>query len=438
MHKLKVITVSVVVILVLAVTGVWGYLWYSTKQQVDEIVTLAKPFADISYGGIEISPTGSISINRLHIILNAINDAVSIGAIRLQAPNILALLNIRHQLSKGQLPEALSLSLQNLTLSLEGGILGAEQTALTQRSPFENLDALGCGSILAFGSTEWLEMGYSNLVSDLSLSYRIDRTHNLLALQMASRAQEWASINGELEFATTTPISSIMELVTGLTAKIAKLNVVVHDNGFNQRRNTYCAAKAGKAVDAYITDHARLVAEKLRAHGIYLGQGLLDGYRAYLSPGGQLALSASPPTPIDPSELRFYKADDVIKLTGLRVTVNDKPISDLSLSWDSAKLAQALDIKPQAPTEPEKITVTPSASLTPVPTTIKKTFHAIDVSDLNKHVGKIIKIKTTNSQYNGKLEGANEGFINITIRKPNGSATLSLRTSEITQAEVLF
>jgi hypothetical protein len=432
--------VSVVAILVLAVTGAWGYLWYSTKQQVDEMVTLAKPFADISYGGIDISPTGAISINRLQIILNAINDVVSIGAIRLQAPNILALLNIRHQLSNGQLPEALSISLQNLALSLEGGLLGANQTVLAQQGSLENLDALGCGAILAFGSTEWQEMGYKNLTSDLTLSYRIDRAHNLLSLQMASRSQEWASIEGELEFATTVPLSSIMELVTGLTAKVAKLNLAVHDSGFNQRRNTYCAAKAGKAVDAYIADHARLVAEKLRAHGINLGPGLLDAYRDYLSPGGRLTLAASPPSPIDPSEFRFYKADDIVKLAGLKATINDKPVNDLSLSWDSAKLAQTLAIKTQAPVEPEKITVAPSIGPTPEMTvSVKKTFHPIATSELSKHVGKIIKIKTTtNSQYNGKLEGVNEGYINITIRKPNGSATLSLRLNELTQAEVLY
>ncbi|MBK8183404.1 MAG: hypothetical protein IPK63_11150 [Candidatus Competibacteraceae bacterium] len=63
MHKLKTIVITLLVVLILAVGGIWGYLWYSTKQQVDDIVALAKPFADISYGGIEISPAGSIGVS---------------------------------------------------------------------------------------------------------------------------------------------------------------------------------------------------------------------------------------------------------------------------------------------------------------------------------------------------------------------------------------
>jgi hypothetical protein len=94
MHKLKTVGVAFLVALVLIAGGIWGYLWYSTKQQVDQIAAMAKPFADISYGGIEVSPAGSIGVNRLRILLNVVNDSIAIGSIRLNAPNILALLNI--------------------------------------------------------------------------------------------------------------------------------------------------------------------------------------------------------------------------------------------------------------------------------------------------------------------------------------------------------
>ncbi len=437
MHKLKIVGVAFLVALVLIAGGIWGYLWYNTKQQVDQIAAMAKPFADISYGGIEISPAGSIGVNRLRILLNVVNDSIAIGSIRLNAPNILALLNIRRQLDKGQLPEALSLSLQQFEIPLDGGLLGANRGAVPQRSPFDGLDALGCGPINSFGGTEWREMGYANFTGDTTMGYRLNAAHDLMEFQIDSKGRDWATINVDLGFALSAPASSVMELATSLTPKLAKLNVVFHDDGFNQRRNTYCAAKAGKTVDAYLTDHVRLVVERLQTNGINLGPGLIEAYRRYLTEGGQLMIAAAPPAPINPAELQFYKPEDVIKLMGLTLKVNEKAVTDLSLSWDSVKIARALGAEPETVPESEKTDATQSAE--PSTIVIQKAFHSTPVSELGRHVGKMAKIKTANNaQYGGKLDAVAEGTVTITIRKPGGSATLSLRSNEITEAQVLY
>lgn len=437
MQKLKTVGIIVLVALVLIAGGAWGYLWYNTKQQVDQIALMAKPFADISYGGIDVSPAGSVGVNRLQILLNAINDSITIGSVRLNAPNMLALLNARRQLGKGQLPEALSLSVQQFEIPLDGGILGAGSRTAAHRSPFDDLEALGCGPVLSFGGTEWLEMGYNNFIGNMSVGYRLSSARNLLEFQIDSNSRDWATINVDIGFATSAPVSSVFELATSLTPKLAKLDVALRDDGFNQRRNTYCAAKAGKPVEAYIADHVRLVVERLNANGVYPGPGLVEAYRRYLTEGGQITIAASPPTPIDPAELRFYKPEDAIKLAGFAVKVNDKAVSDLSLTWDSAKVARALGAEPEAAPESDKTDAT--ASTVPQTVVIQKAFHPISAGELGRHVGKIAKLKTANnSQYRGKVDSVAEGVVQITIRKPGGSATLSLRASEITEAQVLY
>jgi hypothetical protein len=171
MHKLKIALIALPIALILIVGALWVYLWYSTKQQVDQIVAAAKPFADISYRDISISPAGSVGVNRAQIIINALNDSVRIGSIRLQAPNLLALLDIRRELSAGRLPSALALVLKQVEVSLDGGLLGASELAATQRSSFDNLDALGCGPTHSFGGTEWREMGLWQ--SDQQHQYRL-------------------------------------------------------------------------------------------------------------------------------------------------------------------------------------------------------------------------------------------------------------------------
>lgn len=303
MRKLLNIAIVILIVAILLGAGAGGYLWYSTKQEVDRIATMAKPFADISYGGIDVSPTGSVGVNRLRIRPNLVNDSISIGAIRLNTPNFLALLDVRWQLSQNQLPKSLALSFQDFELSLSGGILGGDPAGRAQaNSPFDHLDALGCGPITAFGVAEWREMGYDRFVGNMEIGYRVDSKNNVLELRMDSNMRDWATLNLEIDLALAKPPESLAELALSLTPKLAKLNFVLRDDGFNQRRNVYCAAKAGKPVPEYLADHVQRVAERLRASGVVLGPGLIAAYQRYLIEGGALAITAMPPAPIDPAE----------------------------------------------------------------------------------------------------------------------------------------
>ena len=215
----------------------------------------------------------------------------------------------------------------------------------------------------------------------------------------------------------------------------------MRDDGFNQRRNDYCTKKAGKTVDAYIAEHTRLLVERLQANGIYLGPGLTEAYRNYLAVGSHVALNLSPPVPIDPREFQFYKPDDVIKLMGLTLKINEKPVTDLSIRWDNEKIAKALATKP-APELAAEAASTPTdrtPSSTAEPAIIPKSFHPIATSELGRYIGATAKVKTANgARYNGKIEAIADGMVTITIRKPSGTATLSLRRNEITEVDVLY
>lgn len=437
MRKLMTVVIAILVALVVVAGGVGGYLWYDTQQQVERLVTMAKPFAEVSYDSVIISPAGSVGVSRLRIMPHFINDAIAIGAIRLNAPNILALLNIRRQLEQGQIPQALSIAFNQVELPLYGGMLSAKPVAPQSASPLDNLDALGCGPVTYFGGAEWQEMGYEKFVTDSELGYRLDDAHSRLDFQIDSSTQGWATLNLDIGMALNTVPQSLMELAGALTPKLAKLDVVLRDDGFIARRNNYCATKAGKPIDAYLAEHVRLVAERLRANGINLGPGLIEAYHRFLSEGGQIVLTATPPAPINPAELQQYESKDIPKLLGLSLKVNDKAVGDLTVSWDAAKVAQALG-RPSEPAEPEE-------EAPPAPTVVKpvsvpeKAYHPIATSQLGQYVGKIAKLKTTTgAQYKGQLESIAEGMVKITIRQNGGSVTLSLRSSEITAAQVLW
>lgn len=433
MRKLLNVSLVVLVAALLIAGGVGGHLWYGTKQQADQIVMMAKPFAEISYGGIELSPGGSTGAKQIRIMPHFVNDVITIGAIRLNAPNILALLDVRRQLSQGKVPSALSLSFQDLELSLHGGILGPPPSQVQHVSPFDSLDALGCGPITRFSGTEWQEMGLERFIGNLEVGYRLDTARNLLELRIDSHTRNWATLNLDLGLAMATSPRTVMDLA-GFTPRLATLNFVLRDDGFNALRNNYCAVKAGKTIPDYIADHVRLVAERLRANGINLGPGLLEAYRRYLTDGGRLTIIANPPAPIDPSELRFYASKDVVKLLGLTLQVNETAVTDLSLDWDTAKVARALGSETSS--KPE---VAEKPAVSRQPTIIRQAYHPTPVGELDRHVGRSARLRTaTGAQYVGRLDAIGENIVKITIRRSGGTVTLSLRAGDITSAEVVY
>ncbi|MBE2294432.1 MAG: hypothetical protein IAF00_05750 [Phycisphaerales bacterium] len=436
MRKLMKFVATLLIFLILIAGGVGGYLWYDTKQRVDQFVMLAKPFAEISYGGIEISPTGSLGINRLRITPHTMNDVITIGALQLKAPNILELLKTYWQLRQGEPPQALSLSMRELELSLQGDLLGSSSSSIHQRTPFEDLDALGCGQVAHLASTEWQEMGYDRFVGNAEIGYRFDAAHNILTFQVDNYTRNWATLNMSISLALSGPVSSIIALANQEKPRLASLDLAFQDDGFNQRRNDYCAAKAGKTVDDYLADHVRLLVARLHANGIDLGPGLITAYRQFLNVGGRLSLTATPPAPIDPTDLQHYATEDVIKLLGLKMQVNNETVTDLSVNWDNAKIAHALNTQMIPEKEIEKLA--PAAPTEQV-VIIQKNYHSIPVGALDQHIGKIAKLETTTgATFRGLLEMVSKEGIKIKINKSGGSVTLSLRSNEIRSAQVLY
>ena len=420
MRKVTNIVVILLIVVVLIGGGVMGYLWYSTKQQVDQMIADAKPFADISYGSIIVLPTGSVGVSQLRIRPTVSGQTVSIGAVRLNAPNLLALFNMGRQVKQGRLPEDVSLVIEEVELPFE--MLGAASEPAAPHSAFDNLQALGCGPVSQFGVTELQEMGYDRLISSMKMGYRLDPRQNHLDLRL--------DMSFSMPVLPATPMDFIL-----LTPRLAKLDLVIRDNGFNQRRNDYCAKKAGKPVNDYLTDHVQLLVERLRVNGFNPGPGIIAAYQASLIDGGELAIVATPPTAINPAELPDYAAADAIKLLGLTLKANNTAINDLTVDWDTAKLSKAMGFAPEpAPEEAAPVVVAPKPVMIP-----PKEYHSTSVSDLNRYIGKIAKLKTTTgAEYRGQLDGITEGMIRITVRKSGGSVTLSLRVGEITSAEVLY
>lgn len=434
MRKLLIITTSIVLAIVAIIGGFWGYVLHSAQQQVQHLITVLQPLADVSQRGVQVLPSGVVRVQDIKIIPHTISDVISIDNIELKTANLLALFNVRRALSQGKLPETLELILRGVSLPLHGAIMGTKPPPNYQPMPFEHLSALGCGPVTYFAGEQWQDMGYERFSSDLRISYRLGAEH--LTIALSSHTPGWSNFTFDLELALSAPLTSMNQLGSTVTLKLVSLTLGMEDAGYNQHRNNFCATQAGKDVNAYLAEHARLVLERLRNHGIMLGAGLSETYQSYLLGNGTLTVSLKPPIPIQPSELLDYRGADALTLAGLSVSFNHQPVSDISIDWNLAQAGSAVGMGMKRPSvEPEHVPPPPPPK--PVAPTVRKDFKSIRVSALGQYLGSVARLKTVAGvEYQGVLESLGEGMMRITIRKAGGSVTLSLRTEDIAEAYI--
>ena len=446
----KFATVLAVLLVVLVVLGVSAaaYLWHSVRKQADAMVASIQPFAQASYSGVDLQLDGSVGVKNVRITPHATGDLIQIGAIRLHAPDLLALLHASWQLRNNRLPPALALTLHDMEMQPSQGATPTPAVA----GPFDHLDALGCGPITAFGANDWQAMGYGPLKGTLDMGYRFRDRQNLLELRLDNSLQDMGAmhLSASLALSGGAP-DSLMALATTLTPKLAQLEFSLRDAGFNLRRNTYCAEKAGKPVLDYMSDHVRLLDQRLRSGGLTLGPGWLAAYQRYLTEGGLLELTAKPPIPVNPVEVPDYTPADQLKVLGLQLSVNQTPVSDLAIGWNTTQLAAAMGMTPDAAGAAQleleaaadaaaaaRIEAEAAAAAAQRAAAVKH-YHPTPVAQLSQHTGKVAQLRTTGGvRYRGQLNPPNEGRIRITVRQSGGTATFSLRPEEIASAEVLY
>ena len=136
--------------------GTYGYLWYSTKQQADQLVQMASLFAEADYGSIFVSPFGTAGISDIKITPRGSHDTVRIESLSVTAPSIFALSDLGNRFSMtdlSDLPEHLSFTISGLKLPLYGAFFDNFDTFYDTSDDMAALSTLGCGSLAGFG---WL------------------------------------------------------------------------------------------------------------------------------------------------------------------------------------------------------------------------------------------------------------------------------------------
>ena len=402
----------------------YGYLWYSTKKTADQLISNLSLFAEAEYDSITVSPFGRASINGLSITPHGTYDHIIIDALSLEADSIFDLINLDRDLNRKQPPERLTMTVSGVDLPLYSNFMSVLNP--TANTP-QQLDALACGDIRAFGPKQWQAMGYESLKFDLQLGYDYNKHEELVKISLLIN-----TINvGEITFYTDLPINDLQQaaLTRAPDFGIQRINFEWTDRGMYARRAQYCAAQTGLNVDDYYDAHLQALSEILHQRGLALAEQTLTAYRRVIADKASVNLGLRPP-PGTVNWRQDFTLEQFLEQLNPVLRVDDEIVD---IAWSRVRpAAQRTDVAANADTATDLERSKPNQLMRQKRKRAKLHFDPASLNDADDHIGRLSHITLNDGRsYRGQIEQVKNGTIAIKTNLHGGSVTYHVNLVDV-------
>lgn len=445
--KLTHLLAGIVTAAVALAAGTKGYVHYQVKSGIDNLISLARPFADIRYQDIDTDLSGSAALHGLSILPHEFPDHFEIDTLTLSGPDMDFLLDgFADARRRGEFPEHAAVDIRGFHVRADSAFVQALQQSAAKLAELLNIDSDSCSLGQVFGAKDFAALGHDEFLVDMGMGYRFAETFPGIELhwEFATPGER-----GRFDVALTGVGQGMQPRLQSLPKlRTAQLTYRL-DPAFTRKAVDYCAQKRAVDRDTYI---AQLASEPDIQYQVYMGfvpgPGLRQALQELLRNPGELQVAARPIDPLDFTTLGLYQPSQLPELLGLNVSVNGRPVEDLSLSFVDISTQMNEKMHEEiardgfwsslglSPAEPDgTVTVpAPTTRATPPPG-----YKDIDHAQLGEHVGRQVRIVGTGGRKrNGMLKSVERGTATVEERRHGGSLTSTIRLNEIVSAEVFY
>ena len=285
--------------------GKFGLEYYYSKK-IDELINQASVVADIKYQNVRIGTDGSISVNNLIIEPHTPQTLVRVDAITLFSSDILLPVNLATFIKRAELPDELGIRIANIeydpnvmaTINQQNSCRYIETTLHASNAGINRLNANMEFSINMSASNAVINVSSSDQTADMHTSTVLD-SNILTVSQSGSSAQpiEEASVRYKLNKSIAEDIIQTCAQKLGVSKEVY-LETVVGSPFFLQSTGAYYGSEASLAMKDFVQGDKWLTID--------------------VKPNPQLKSFAN---------LSFYKAKDIVRLLGLKLTLDAKDVA---------------------------------------------------------------------------------------------------------------
>ena len=410
MSRIRNFTILLVIIASALAGGIKGLLYYYTNKAAKDIQNTLPP-GMFSYGSISTPLDGKVSINDINIAFAG--EIIKIKKVALHSNNILDPIQLMIKNWGNTIPKELGVNIQGINISTS--TLFSNRSLLGNKTKIE-LD-IPCGKIKSLGFAEYVEMGYHNFISDLSLSYKIVSSTRI-KVDVSLDAKNIISYYGEL--ANSTLDKSAKKI-------IPEFELQIFNYPLRRKLYNYCASKENKPLDEYIKTVVpypkELVDQKtVNYFQMVLNDETIVALDDYDKDPKDLYFALHPKALISFDELKKMSESVVLDLLRPELRVNGKNVL-IRFNW----------------TNKEQLTANKKPTKLAAPVIISSERFLVPFEQLNnKAFNKDIEVLTASGVvYKGAFKRVEGNLLFMNIQTDNGFSEIKLQKSVVRRVFVL-
>lgn len=368
------------------------YIEYNYEKGLDDAISLAAPYATVTYDRVELGLDGSLSLHKLNVRVPASGETVSVAEIKMESSDRFLVLKGESAFEGGKYPESFTLSFSRLEMDSNLIEVAPAKDQCRNFATTFAYSEIGLERIRANGRLSFDFRDPYN--ATVSLYYSDDIATSDIQWVMDASALASAAVSGE---APLREASISTELNAEVASAIAE----------------YCAEVFKISAEEFLNKVVGSAKFSINSFGADLGPDFRAALVTFMRGGSLIELRSTPSKQLlEFSNAQFFKAKDVVRWLNLKMTAD----------------GVAVPIKVIEEVKPKKV----------VKKVKKGVYTKTSVGQARDHIGQTIRIQRTNdrSAIKGRLLATSGDTLDVEIYRYTGVMTFSVPKSDVASLEV--
>ncbi len=438
-NKSKLIVLAILVVLVVLP---YMQLKNNSKFFAEGILSHLGELGEWSNQSVDTALNGQVTLEQLSFRPTGYRQTIAIDSIEVRT-DMKKLLFSGSQKLISHIPQTMTLSFRNVRVlnSQSADLQSAINRANYWPMAASYLGAFGCGegSGPSFSDAQWQQIFSSTPNFDMEVSYSlVDDYHIDFNINIESPDNWFIVWSGTL----TRP--SDVERISFTETIVDTLYYYYSDQGFNEKRNSVCAAANRDSYSAYRLNSAEEIQKYLRVYaGKQMPDTLSNQYQRALEQDIELNVIFKLREPkylfqvaaMDQTE--FYRSVEVEAAMGENEYQKIQLVDIDFLDLDMDTLRAEMEAKQKEAERLEAEANKPKELLKIITTSIGQSINEVRISDWSKAVGQNIKVRTKRGRpIFGRLLAIDDKQLTIVSKYMRGDATITVLRKDVVSMSV--
>lgn len=442
-----------------------GLAYYQAKKAVDDFILAMANHADVRYAGLITDLRGAVTVEGITVQARDSSDSVDVASVRISSDDPMFFIQ---GLTLGEdeavPPHSLAFSANGIKLPLDAAMLQAavaprvDEPAASTTDPQAPEDAAAtdvqskddaasetatvvadiadsgmCAQGLHVDPAMLQQLGFSELVMDLGgrydyaeasrdleLAFELDMHH----IESVRIAAHLADVDLKAMAAGSAPQLNLSGFSVAVTVEPA----------FGNQMLKACAIGTEQPVQLWSERVAQRALDDMQAQGLMLGDGLSTAMRRFYKDWGEFKVEAQPAKPVGLLSLMFVPPEQLVPMLGLRISLNEQPIDDISFEWQRTA-GQGLGALMG---QNDEVSETGPQATNPARVIVRREFVNVPVASIRAYVDREVRIKPRGQPLReGVLKRVADGEAEVEQPLHGGKFTVYVPVSQIETIAVL-